>query len=337
MSDISTVNQVKQHNTSLILNSLKSIPSGTKNDMARMTGLSVATCNTILNELYETNKILLTEGEAAPIGRPPKSFRYNENYSYICCMYFANEGTAARLHYAVTDLRGNFLMENSELYEQIDIHILVHTIEKLKEQYEKIETVSIGLPGYYHNHKLSSSGRLILDGCDIVEELKKHFSMDIYVENDMNAMAYGIYYYRSDIVQKNENITLISFMKQTSLGAGTVIEGKILRGETAFAGEILQLYYPEGEAKKVLSCGDDGIVTIASRLIVTYSVIINPAVIVFTGNNISQDLLNAACMEAQKYISSEHMPRLIYKSNFETYYLQGLSAIALNPLLTPSA
>lgn len=71
-------------------------------------------------------------------------------------------------------------------------------------------------------------------------------------------------------------------MMKSSLGAGSIINGRILHGATAFAGEILHLHYPEGNAREILT-QKGGAVTIAANLVVSYSVILNPAVIVFTG------------------------------------------------------
>ena len=334
MIDMINVNQVKQNNILQVKRALRTLGQSTKNSVARVTGLSVTTCNTILNELVETNEALLIENSTSSIGRPAKQFLFNSNLSYICCLYFSDVTDGIQLHYAITDLMGNFIAESSCTHAQIDMEFLVSTIQQLKNKYDKIQTLSIGIPGYYYNHRISACGQVFLDGCDLIEELQKHFPMNIYVENDINAMAYGIYYYRSDIVEKHENLALIAFIRKSSLGAGTIINGEILRGNTSFAGEVLKLCYPGGDGKQLLSSGTDGIIQLASNLIVTYSVIVNPSVVVFTGNNITQEIIDKAKEKAIAYVGIEHIPRLIYKDDFEKYYLQGLSAIALNHMLT---
>lgn len=63
MKSIGSVNQVKDHNVKLVKDALKSLESGTKNTVAQMTGLSIATCNTILNELAESGEILKLKGK----------------------------------------------------------------------------------------------------------------------------------------------------------------------------------------------------------------------------------------------------------------------------------
>lgn len=326
-----TVNQVKQYNIEMIKNALQSIPSGTKMDVARITGLSVATCNTILNELAQTNEILEVKSDAPAIGRPPKNYCFNENYSYICCLFLVkNTHSFGSLHYVVADLRGNFIAEGQEDQPEVTFDTIVECISRLKAQYNHISKISLGVPGYYHKHRLRSGGRPVLDGRDVVKELHDLFDCDIYVENDVNATAYGLYYFRNDIVRRDENIVLVTMMKENSLGAGTIIDGKILRGHSYFAGELLHMNYAGGTAKELLRSGRDGVIAVAVHLAINISAIINPSVIVFTGNNISTQEIEEIQAGVLRYISEDNLPRLIYKSHFERYYLQGLTAIALD-------
>ena len=67
-----SINQVKRHNILSVKRALISLDGGTKNDVARVTGLSVATCGTILNELEGSGEILQAEGGPSSFGRPPK-------------------------------------------------------------------------------------------------------------------------------------------------------------------------------------------------------------------------------------------------------------------------
>ena len=119
-------------------------------------------------------------------------------------------------------------------------------------------------------------------------------------------------------------------LKEDSLCAGTVIDGKILRGQTYFAGELLHMEYSGKSVRELLRSGREGVIDVATHQVVNISALINPAVIVFTGNNISAYEIDEIRDGALKYISEDNMPRILYKSHFERYYLQGLAAIALD-------
>ena len=53
MGEISTTTIIKQINVQLIKTTLKFMKTATKTELAKVTGLSVMTCETILNELLK--------------------------------------------------------------------------------------------------------------------------------------------------------------------------------------------------------------------------------------------------------------------------------------------
>lgn len=57
--------RVKRINQELIKEALKAMKQGTKAAVASVTGLSIATCGNILNELVETGEVIETELEAS--------------------------------------------------------------------------------------------------------------------------------------------------------------------------------------------------------------------------------------------------------------------------------
>lgn len=102
---ISNTAQVKNYNIKIIKNALKVLATGTKNTISKITGLSVATCNTILNELDASVEILEVDCESfSSVGQPAKAYKFNENYSYICCIYMIYENNKKILNYAIVSL-----------------------------------------------------------------------------------------------------------------------------------------------------------------------------------------------------------------------------------------
>lgn len=83
---------IKQINTELIKSTLKLLKHATKPLLANETGLSLATCNTILNELLLTGEVIAVELEASNGGRPATRFMYNADSSYIAYIYKKAEG-----------------------------------------------------------------------------------------------------------------------------------------------------------------------------------------------------------------------------------------------------
>lgn len=64
----------KNYNVKIVKNALKALPSGTKTTVCRITGLSVATCNTILNKLDMIGEILEVSSRSSSVRRTSKKF-----------------------------------------------------------------------------------------------------------------------------------------------------------------------------------------------------------------------------------------------------------------------
>lgn len=327
---ISSVNEVKNHNVSLVINTLSSIPYGTTNTISKITGLSIATCNTILNELLEKELILLRETEMPPAGRPPKVFKFNKNFSYILCVYPTYESGVKKINYAVTNLLGDIVSQSCLVFDYITYDVIERIIKDRITEESKINTICFGIPGYYFKSKIQSCGIEELNGCDIINNLKNSFDCNVYAENDMNAMAYGIYNHSEDFSEDMNDLVLISFFKDRGTGSSIILNGRIISGTTNFAGEINYLPYTNNDVVNVTNDTKDRLIDFAINAVCIYTSIINPSRIFFTGENINDSMLSKIKNGAKAFIPPEHLPELFYGNNFHNYYVLGLTAIAVD-------
>ena len=332
--DIVNVKQVKNYNVSQIKRALMSIPSGTKNTISKMTGLSVATCNTILNELEATNEIFGIEGEKASIGRPPKVFCFNEKHSFILCIFLTMESGIRKINYSVTDLKGNIEQEGFKECDKITTETVIILIKELIAQRPTIRTLSIGTPGYYYKKRIVSCGIEELNGIDLVGEVNAKINLPILVENDINAIAYGMYCVRQDTYNTNGDMVAIAYYKGRGSGAGIIIDGKIHHGMSSFAGEINYLQYDNTiPVEAVLAKGREGVIQVAATATQNICAILNPEVICFTGGNISQEILDEVYLKTVEVIPREEMPQLKYFCNDTMFYVRGLYKLALENIV----
>ncbi len=332
MNTISTFNQVKLHNVNLIKNTLRSIPSGTKNSVAQITGLSIATCNTILNELAESGEIIPVESEIPLVGRPPKSYQFNKDFAYICCICLMVQSEQKFINCAIVDLLGNIIFQQSFRFEKIgykEISSLLN--EKIKAE-PRIQYISVGFPGYYHAGKLDSCGIEELNGCDLIGLLKKEFQIPVFWENDMNAIAYGSYTKKQRPSETENTFVMISFFKDTGLGSGIIVNEKLIHGNTNFAGEILYLPYSETDTLDLLRQGKQAVINCAAMALSCYCAILNPALVSFTGENLSEEMLEPIRQKCLKKIPEEHLPDLYYENDYLQTYITGLSQIVFDSL-----
>ncbi|MBU3144384.1 ROK family protein [Clostridium sp. CF012] len=332
---VSNTAQVKRYNVEIVKNALKALTGGTKTTIARITGLSVATCNTILNELAATGEILEGTNEYSSIGRPAQFYRFNENYSYICCIYMTYENRSKILTYAVVNLVGDVIKEKSMVSARIDYDVIENTVEQLIAKYENIKAVGIGIPGVVNQQNVIDICDIEeLGNCALAERLTNKLGMDVVIENDMNSIAYGVY--QAGEYQEDTSIAVVAFYKDNWPGSGIIVDGHIIRGNTNFAGEVS--YLPLGcthEKQKELLKNREDTIQLVAKTICSLTAIINPHTIVMTGTALSDDMMDEICLLVSEIIPKNHIPKIILEHNIQEYYLKGLSSMTLEYVNNP--
>ena len=328
---INNSSRVKQINVELVKTALKAVPFGTKLTIANATGLSVATCNTILNELLERGEASEADFEQPNGGRPARRFMYNANYSYIACIYVSNDGGVYQITHAVTNLMGDSIEENSIEVKIINYEVIDTLVESLINRYENIKAIGIGIPGIVHRGIISAVDIEELMDVPLATRLKDKYNLKVIVENDVNLMAYG--FYKKQNYDEDKNIAVVNFPKNNGAGAGIILEGHIIRGNTNFAGEVSYLPFEESreEQLKQTSCADD-FFPFMVKTIGSIIVIINPETIVLTGGLIRSNMQGEFSIACKKRIPHEHMPQIRIEENMQDDYINGLVAITLESL-----
>ena len=335
--NVSNTAQVRSYNIALVKNALKAIPFGTKNTISKITSLSVATCNTLLNELADSGEILEVDTESASgcVGRPAKAYRFNESHSHILCVYATTIGGHRKLTYAVVDLLGNIVESESLEKKLVDYQEIEDLISIIMQKYTQIRAIGFGVPGVVNNDKeIDSCDIEALTDCPIVSRLSERFNIDVVIDNDMNLIAYG--FYQEESLEEEFSMALVSFFDNVCAGSGIIINGTIFHGSTNFAGEVSYLPFEMNceDQIKLLSTRE-GVIQLVSKTLSSLIAIINPALIVLTGNPIQENMLFEMRKNCARTIPEKHLPKIRYSSDINHYYMQGLSALTLEYINNP--
>jgi len=329
---ISNTAQVKSYNVKIVKNAFKELQSGTKTTISRITGLSVATCNTILNELATTGEILEVDSEYSNIGRPAKAYKFNGNYSFICCIYMSYENKKKIFNYAIVNLLGDIIKEQSMIKEFIDHDVIENLVQELIQQHENIEAIGIGVPGVVNRKNVIDSCDIEeLGKCALAERLIDKFGKAVVIENDMNSIASG--FYQVGEYDEDTSIAVLSFYKDNWPGTGIIVDGNIVHGNTNFAGEVSYLPFDctHDEQKELLKT-KEGVIRIVSKTICSLVAIINPETLIITGTILTEDILEDICSVIRKVIPEKHIPQIRLENDTNKYYLSGLSSMTLQEL-----
>lgn len=325
--------QVKRINVEIVKNTLRSMGVGTKASIANLTKLSVATCGTILNELLQTGEIIDLGPDESSGGRPASRYQFNADYANVLCLIIRTEGGIHSITHTYANLNGEMADEQTHILDEINVTVVVELIAELIEQHHNVQAIGIGIPGVAHNG--------VIGICDVPElanqplglRLKEQYEdIEVVIGNDMNLTVYGLYNVQQFVEEKN--FAVVTFPENHFPGAGFIIDGRPLTGNTQFGGEVS--FLPFGVSREEQLCmlkTKGGLQELVVQTLVSIIAIINPAAIVVTGDTMDPAMregLIQGCLN--HHIPQEHMPELTICRDTRREYVTGLIAVTLESL-----
>lgn len=145
---------------------------------------------------------------------------------------------------ALANMEGQILNESylevNDATGESALDLVIQTIDHLVHVASSlnlpIQALAIGAPGATNAQEgiVQWAPALLWRDFALQSRLQDHFHIPVYVDNDVNLMAYGEYQFG---VGKNAH-SMVLVAVGTGMGAGIIIEGQILRGANSAAGEI---------------------------------------------------------------------------------------------------
>lgn len=237
--------EMQKKNRMLVFKTLLENGSMTRTALAAGVGLQKATITNIINEFLDLG-IIGIDGDAAA-GRRGENICLKLDGIYIMSMDIT---------------RKDFQIGIFSLYGKQEEHIhyrfekdeeLCSVIEKLKENAlalmgrfgeKKIIGICLAVPGPFI-HKVEDGSELFqvsefeeLNRINIRRELEETLGMPVVIKHDAKLSAYAEWR-NAEEVRANEKVSLIIIRSRGyGIGAGIVINGKIVEGQLGIAGEV---------------------------------------------------------------------------------------------------
>ena len=331
MSEISTTAIIKQINVELIKTTLKFMKTATKTELAKATGLSVMTCGTILNELLKTGEVIELEIDPSSGGRPAIRYQYNADYAQVLCLYARTEGNMSFFSYQVCNLLGEYLEEQIINSSDITYETYETVIGEVLLCYPQIKVISVGVQGVVNQGIIGECDIKALEGIAIEARLKEKYELDIIAQNDMNLITYG--YYQKQEYEHDKNIAYLYIPEDNYIGSGIIVRGKVVKGETNFAGELSFLPLGISRSEQIEQFKQTKtMISLAAKSMASIITVINPALIVIAGLCVKEEDLSLIQQELEMMIPKEHLPIIIYQSDIHEDYMGGLKALAFEKM-----
>lgn len=250
---------VRKLNTTIVLDALRRFAPLSRAELSVRTGLNRSTVSSIVNSLIDQGFVQETELQNSKVGRPGMLLILNPQGGFAVGVEIGVDFISA----IVTDFVARVLwkqrLESDPEMEQLDI---IERAEGLTQAALNTGLASglrplgigLGAPGLVDIRQ----GRLVfapnLHWSNVPLRLMwtQRFNLPIFVENEANAAALGEYYFGS--AHGVDNFIYLS--AGVGLGGGIMIDGRLFRGSSGYAGEVGHMTIDrQGE---ICGCGKRG-------------------------------------------------------------------------------
>jgi predicted NBD/HSP70 family sugar kinase len=277
-----TLAWLRERNRERVVEVLRSLGRSSQADIARSTGLSRTTVSTLIAELKGSGLVFEVDGKAPDQrgGRPGVQLVLQDSSRAVVGIDFGH----SHVQVAVADLALKVLAER--LCELDVAHraadalaaaarMVEETLAESGVQRSAVVWAGIGIPGPVDRTRGTVGSATILPGwlgLQIANELEGLLGVPVEIENDANCGALAEMTWGAG--RDTANFAYIKCA--TGIGAGLVIDGRLLRGASGTAGEIGHTTLDESGA--LCYCGNRGCLeTVAS----------GPAILRLVGTNIT--------------------------------------------------
>ena len=330
---IRTTAQVKENNKKLIKETLMNLKQATKIMVAKETGLSVATCNTLLNELARSEEIVEVklEKKAIGAGRPSKTYRINEEFQLLSSLSIYENNGKAFLLCSIFDFMGNVLLEREVEESNLSYTTIQQLLQSVYSEYKSIKVISIGIDAVLDSDgTIQNSSFSSLNGINLIQNIEDDFGLPAVIHTRIHLITSGFYHELEDPTLKN--VIVLSFEGSKCVSAGIIIHGQLLLGKDNAACDLSLINAPSESVQKGLFRTTSKLTaedTIA-KIISTFIQLLNPHVIMLTGSGISVSMIGTLSSACMHYVPEDHMPELTFIQDTDDYYRIGLTEAALH-------
>ncbi|WP_214808654.1 ROK family protein [Exiguobacterium sp. s144] len=289
--------------------------------------VSFPTASKQIDLMIDAREIEETPLELVRGGRPAKRYRYRADHFHGLALYLER----TYLQYRIHDVSGHLIATDRLNFDSSDHgSVLLKTLTTLLNDHPSIQTLAIGVAG-----AVDTTGTILfapdyptLDGRPLQQELTELFKRPVIVENDMNTAVRA---------QASDNETTVYvYLGTNGPGAGIAVSGHVVRGAHHFAGEISFIPFDEkrnvGQVLATTAPYSDDWYEALCRIILSFSVTLNPDVILFTASDVSDDGLARLTERCAKRFPLDKLPRL-RQGDWETDYLDGLMQLSIQSFI----
>lgn len=332
-----TAIDIRQANKERIRRALQQHEKSIKADIAKSTGLSMATCSTALNEMLKSGEILKVDQTGFSIGRPADIFSYNPDHLHVLALCTTIRNGQNFVEYVIADTLGHIIHREENTIECVSIELLDALITSARLHDPQIRAVGLGIPGHARDGIIEQCDIPGLQQVDFAKFIQEKHGVQVIVENDMNIITYSLH---NKLADHEEDIATLFFPDQPNsyVGSGYIVNGHLLKGSTMLAGELRYAASAFGislEKQQAILSDRPAFLDFVAQMVVLLACTINPSRLVVMGNSLSHDELQYIRARCLQFIPESDLTVLDVNNQPLEEYAEGLLRLTLDYTLFP--
>lgn len=226
-------------------------------DLGKELNFSVPTVTKMVGELIEDGIVMDFGKMETPGGRRPNIYGLNQSSGYFIGVDISQK----RVHIGLINFKGDLIDEQMDIsFEEAHPHERFERLCEIIEDFmshtvvprDKILSIGINISGRVNPQTGHSYSFFYFDERPLTEMFEEKLGIDVSIDNDSRAMAYGEYI--KGRVQAEKNILYVNV--GWGLGLGIIVNGQLYYGKSGFSGEFGHITAFENEI--LCHCGKKG-------------------------------------------------------------------------------
>lgn len=209
----------------------------TAGEIAGETNLSIVTVNALLKDMSDAGEVTRGAGVSAG-GRPGAVYTYNSRYKLAAVIYGFFKNDSLNIVLSVVDFAGESIHRDSVSINEVEQTSFDAMLDSAFAKFDNIAVIALGLPGVEKNGVILLNDFRALEGAQFISRIQSLYGAKTFFVNDINGAANGFYH---RCARNCASASAIWFPRVFCPGVGLVINGKIHKGYSNFAGEIASL------------------------------------------------------------------------------------------------
>lgn len=235
---------------------------------------------------------------------------------------------SSRVHiaYRLYGEHNEILMDNEIIKNTMIVQDIFDVLDTVILKYPNLKIVGISTPGIINDGYVTSAHVNGFGDIDLKSLLDARYQQKFILCNDVNTAAVGYF------ASQTEYSSLTFLFQPTSFyaGAGTIINGQLIKGKAHLAGEVQYLPLDLSQDKLVLNKTPEGMIELVTKTILSIMSIIGPEAIILCCTLIPQT--HEVKKELERYVPQEFIPDIIKIDDIQEYILLGQMILCVQSL-----